>query len=216
MGILLIDSSSRITEFGYIENNKILFEKKSGLNSKADSLIYDIKTSFEEAGVNCRETETVAVSNGPGSFTGLRIGSSAAKGMCFSLGCRLVTINTLDITANKIRTSDIITSMIFSNPRIPEFFYCDYKYELNILKRISGYKTGSINEVVRNRDSIYLLNEKITDNIPSEYTELINDVSDKSSIISLWELTKEAMSANNFADYRLSEPYYMKDFVPKI
>lgn len=216
MGILLIDSSSRITEFGYIENNKILFEKKSGLSSKADSLIYEIKNSFEEAGVDCRETEIVALSNGPGSFTGLRIGSAAAKGICFTLGSRLITINSLDVTANKIRTSGIVTSMIYSNPRIPEFFYGDYKFESNILKRISEYKTGSIYEVVNERERIYLLNVKITDTIPAEYTELIKDVSDKSSVVSLWELTREAISANCFADYRISEPYYMKDFVPKI
>lgn len=216
MGILLIDSSSAITEFGYIENNKILFEKKSDINCKADSLIYDIKTSFEESGVDCRETDIVGISNGPGSFTGLRIGSSAAKGMCFSLGCRLVTINSLDITANKIRTSGIITSMIFSNPRIQEFFYCDYKFELNILKRISDYKTGNINEIIKKRDRTYLINEKISDNIPSEYAELIRDVSDKSSVISLWELTNEAVSADNFADFRNSEPFYMKEFIPKI
>jgi tRNA threonylcarbamoyladenosine biosynthesis protein TsaB len=52
-----------------------------------------------EAGVPLRNLTAVAVSTGPGSYTGLRVGLATAKGLCYALGCHLVTVNTLDMMA---------------------------------------------------------------------------------------------------------------------
>ena len=64
-----------------------------------------MKEAMEEAGLAWTDLEAVAVSKGPGSFTGLRIGVAAAKGLCFSLDIPLIGIPTLQSMASQIAIS---------------------------------------------------------------------------------------------------------------
>jgi tRNA threonylcarbamoyladenosine biosynthesis protein TsaB len=59
-----------------------------------------IEAVCKESGVSLGQLDAVAVSNGPGSYTGLRIGLATAKGLCFALDIPLITLNTLKIMAN--------------------------------------------------------------------------------------------------------------------
>jgi tRNA threonylcarbamoyladenosine biosynthesis protein TsaB len=60
-----------------------------------------VKEMLEESGWTVRELDAVAVSAGPGSYTGLRVGSSTAKGLCFGGQLPLIAVNTLDILARQ-------------------------------------------------------------------------------------------------------------------
>lgn len=215
MGILLIESSSGKTEFGYIRENEILINEISDTGNNADKLTYSIKSSFEKNKINFSDIEIVSLSNGPGSFTGLRIGSSIAKGICFSLGCKYIEINTLDLIANKYKSSGKIVSMIFSNSRTLEFYNSEYEKLNGKLKRISGYSTGFIHDIIQDSDKKYILNGGTESVIPEEFKSYIIDVSAESGIKSMAELTNERIINNEFSDYRASQPFYMKDFTPK-
>lgn len=59
-----------------------------------------IESVCQESGVSLNQLDAIAVSNGPGSYTGLRIGLATAKGLCFGLNIPLITLNTLKIMAN--------------------------------------------------------------------------------------------------------------------
>lgn len=59
-----------------------------------------IESVCADAGVSLRQIDAIAVSNGPGSYTGLRIGLATAKGLCFGLDIPLITLNTLKVMAN--------------------------------------------------------------------------------------------------------------------
>lgn len=58
-----------------------------------------VKEMLDEAGLRAADCDAVCVSSGPGSYTGLRVGVSTAKGLCFSAGIPLLSVNTLDILA---------------------------------------------------------------------------------------------------------------------
>jgi len=79
----------------------------------AEKLHVFIEETMREAGCNFPDLDAVAVSKGPGSYTGLRIGVSAAKGFCYALGIPLISVGTLDVLASKIRVgSGVIAPML--------------------------------------------------------------------------------------------------------
>lgn len=214
MGILLIDTSSRKIEFGYADSERIIFKEELSPDHNADTLIYFIKKSFEKNKINFKEIKIVSLSNGPGSFTGLRIGSAIAKGICFALDCKLIEIPSLDIIANKFKSDKKIISLVFSNTKTLEFYYCEYEFESGKLKRISDYKIDSIENIL-NEDADYIINESFKGNIDKKYTDKLTDVSGITNIDSQFELIISYLKEKKFSNYRTSEPFYMKEFVPK-
>lgn len=71
--------------------------------SHAEKLHLFIEDVLREANIDKKELEAIAVSKGPGSYTGLRIGVSAAKGLCFALDVPLVSIPTLTVLAQQVK-----------------------------------------------------------------------------------------------------------------
>ena len=214
MGILLIESSSKKIEFGYLSGNELLINVTLDPEDNADKLVHYLKSAFEQNGIKTADIETVSLSNGPGSFTGLRIGSAIAKGICFAGESKLIEIPTLDIIANKSKTSGKVTSLIYSNSRTNEFYYCNYIFESGLLKRISDYRTGFIEEIVSDNTSSYLINENLSNTFQEKYREKLTDVSEISGIISQAERTKSAILKDQYSNYRSSKPFYMKEFIP--
>lgn len=223
MGIILIETSSKKIEFGYADENKLLFSETLDPNDNADTLTFYISKAFKKYGLNFKEIEYVSLSNGPGSFTGLRIGSAIAKGICFVNGSHLIEIPTLDIIATKVliesdtkvSAKQKITSMIFSNMRTMEFYYCEYEFNPGKLKRVSEYKTGLLEDFIEN-DSIFITNEDLPRDIGKKFHDKIKNASSRSNIPSQLDLTLKYIDERRICDYNLSEPFYMKDFVPKI
>lgn len=211
---LLIDCSSSRIEFGYSKDSKILFSHILENEFNADALTYFIKRAFVSEEVDIRDLDCVTLSNGPGSFTGLRIGSAIAKGICYGTGCRLIEIPTLDMIANKFDRKGIITSLIFSNSRTLEFYYCNYRRDSDKLEKISEYQTGLLEKIMK-PDSFFVINEKTEGIIPVSLMKSITDVSGYPNIGSLNTLAKEYIDGGRFSDYKTSEPFYMKEFIPK-
>src|SRR6478736_3881957 len=67
--------------------------------SHAEKLHVFIEDVIKEAGITVKDLSAVAISQGPGSYTGLRIGVSTAKGLCFSLDIPLIAVSTLKVLA---------------------------------------------------------------------------------------------------------------------
>jgi tRNA threonylcarbamoyladenosine biosynthesis protein TsaB len=96
--ILNIETSTEVCAVNVAHNGKVLFERESseGLNHSQLLTVF-IEEIFNEKGFSPRKLDAVAVSKGPGSYTGLRIGVSVAKGLCFSLDIPLLALGTLDV-----------------------------------------------------------------------------------------------------------------------
>jgi len=213
LNILLIESSSKIIEFAYNKNGNFVILKKLSNDRNADDLVFETKKAFDEQGLKFSEIQYVALSNGPGSFTGLRIGSAVAKGICFAVKSQLVEIVTLDIIANKagvISNGKIIVPLIFSNSKSGEFYTCEYRFTDGRAERISEYNVLKAEEL-KTEDRILVINEKTDYNFTENIKPL--DLSDESNMETMYKLVVNEISKGNFSDFSESEPFYMRKFL---
>ena len=99
--ILLIDTSTEKAAVSVADKDKLtgFTEENPQPKEHASWLHPAIKRMLERSGTVMEELEAVAVSAGPGSYTGLRVGMAAAKGICYALQIPLITVNTLQIMA---------------------------------------------------------------------------------------------------------------------
>ena len=102
--ILNIETATKNCSVSLAEAGSILTikEQNDGKYSHGENLHIFIEKVIKEAGKNFSDLDAIAVSKGPGSYTGLRIGVSTAKGLCFSLDKPLISVLTLEALANAI------------------------------------------------------------------------------------------------------------------
>ena len=101
---LLIESSSRNCSVAVCTEDSILSirEEASDQFVHSEKLHVFIKECIQESGLEYSDLDAVAVSKGPGSYSGLRIGVSAAKGICYPLEIPLIAIDSLTILASQL------------------------------------------------------------------------------------------------------------------
>jgi tRNA threonylcarbamoyladenosine biosynthesis protein TsaB len=210
LNILLLDTSSKKIEFAYNQKGDFSILKTLNEEKNADDLVYEIKKEFDVHGFNFQEIDYVGLSNGPGSFTGLRIGSAVAKGICAGSSAKLVEVSSLDLIAVKYEEEipnkeDLAIAMVFSNSRTGEFYFAEYKG----MERISDYKIAVLDEFI-NTNCDFIINEKTDYSFPDNLE--VYNLSDISNLKALYKITKEHIEENKISDYSKSEPFYMKRF----
>ncbi|MET0635976.1 MAG: tRNA (adenosine(37)-N6)-threonylcarbamoyltransferase complex dimerization subunit type 1 TsaB [Chitinophagaceae bacterium] len=105
--ILHIDTAVETASVCLAENEAVIGFELNEIQKEHSSWLHPaINRIFEYAGKKISDTNAVAVTTGPGSYTGLRVGMAAAKGICFSLGLPLIGINTLELMAGNVITSE--------------------------------------------------------------------------------------------------------------
>ncbi|MFQ5840993.1 MAG: tRNA (adenosine(37)-N6)-threonylcarbamoyltransferase complex dimerization subunit type 1 TsaB [Thermodesulfobacteriota bacterium] len=106
MRVLGIDTSTSCGSIGLIEDEQILCEYSlDGKASHSERVLRTIDRVLEDSGVSIGDMDGLVVSRGPGSFTGLRIGVSAVKGLAFATGKPVAGVSTLDALAQNVRYS---------------------------------------------------------------------------------------------------------------
>lgn len=117
--ILLIETATSVCSVAVARNGRVLHLVETAEADRHASLItVYIRQCLEAAGWESQQLHAVAVSAGPGSYTGLRVGVSAAKGMCYALGIPLIAVDTLQALASACRAQsgaegdDLIVPMI--------------------------------------------------------------------------------------------------------
>ena len=126
--ILNIETSSKNCSVSISKNGKTIGLKEQDYDeySHSKSLHIFINEIFKQTNLSPQELSAVAISEGPGSYTGLRIGVSAAKGICVALNLPLIAIDTMQILARKIKCAEgyIISAM---DARRDEIYYSIFK-----------------------------------------------------------------------------------------
>jgi universal bacterial protein YeaZ len=112
--ILMIETSTGCCSVALSRGNEIIAERVTTTPRQHASILAPfVQEVLSEAGVTMSECNAVSVSEGPGSYTGLRVGVSTAKGLCFGAGKPLVSVNTLQVLAIQgAGKADIIIPMI--------------------------------------------------------------------------------------------------------
>ena len=154
--ILNIETSSTNCSVSLSKNGKLISikEENDEKYSHSTKLHLFIKDVLEESNINVNELSAVSVSKGPGSYTGLRIGVAAAKGLCFSLDIPLISISTLLILAKQVKIdSGYILPVLDS--RSNEVYSAVYDHKFNLIENDSP--------VTLKKDSFkkYLKNNKV-------------------------------------------------------
>jgi tRNA threonylcarbamoyladenosine biosynthesis protein TsaB len=97
--ILNIETATDICSVALAEDGKLIAFREVQTLNHAGQLTLFIEKCLAEANVNMTDLDAVAISNGPGSYTALRVGSSTAKGICYALDLPMIAIDTLESLA---------------------------------------------------------------------------------------------------------------------
>ncbi len=129
--ILNIETAVEGASVCIADGQKLIASDFHAARDSASWLHVAIQKIFEDRSVHPQQLAAVAVSAGPGSYTGLRVGMSAAKGLCYALNVPLITLNTLTIMAAATieKEFDLFVPMI--DARRMEVFAAVYDAELN-------------------------------------------------------------------------------------
>jgi len=127
MKILAVDTSSRTGSVAVLENEAVLAEiQVTSTETHAKRLMSAIDSALRMAGIGVSECDGFAVTTGPGSFTGLRIGISAVKGLGFATAKPVTAVSTLDALAYQFPTvADLICPLL--DARKGEVYTAIYK-----------------------------------------------------------------------------------------
>lgn len=113
--ILHLETATRNCSVALAKDGKLISIRELAETgyTHAEKLHVFIEEVLQEAQITMQDLNAIAVSQGPGSYTGLRIGVSAGKGLCYALGIPLIAVDTLEVLARKITiTEGVIIPMI--------------------------------------------------------------------------------------------------------
>lgn len=214
--ILLIESSSKNCSVALTDGHALLClrELSDDTYVHAEKLHSFIEELFAETGLNYAGLSAVAVSKGPGSYTGLRIGVSAAKGICLALNIPLIAVPTTEILArHALKTQPGFAQYVaMIDARRDEVYTATYDGGMQAAVDISS-------EIV-NEDFISKFKagnclfvgdgaEKCKGLVEEKY--LIQVLPSASMMI---EASDERYRAAAFEDTAYFEPFYLKEFIP--
>ena len=200
----------------------IALRECKGQNAHSEKITTFIKEVMTEVGLGYDQLDAVAVSKGPGSYTGLRIGVSTAKGVCYAAGLPLMAIDTLhamaygmcDRLSGDFQEGDLLVPMI--DARRMEV-YCSV-FDASM----SGVK-GTEALVVDEHSFDDLLSEHrlwlFGDGAPKlhglfdavDQIHIVDDFAPSAAFMA--SLCDQALKAGDFVDVAYFEPFYLKDFV---
>ena len=182
--------------------------------SHAEKLHEFIKEVVLEAGIELSDLKAIAVSKGPGSYTGLRIGVSAAKGLCFALNIPLISVNTLQSLSQtiSIKAGYIIPLLDARRMEVYSSVYNE-KYE-NCREVLAEIITENSFETYLEKDKVYFLGdgaEKCKEFIQHPNAVYMDDKFPSAKEMCMLSYVK--YKKNDIEDVAYFEPFYLKDFV---
>lgn len=226
--ILHIETSTSVCSVAVSQNSHLLsLRETTETNSHSEKITVFIEEVIKDSVGDMRLIDAVAVSKGPGSYTGLRIGVSAAKGICYALGKPLIAVNTLLSMANGIsgiisakESSFLLCPMI--DARRMEVYFALYHKNLEIYSDVeAAVMTPDFFNPVISSHKIVLFGDgaaKCADLFKNNsQIEIIDNYSISAS--SMLSLAQKFYSDKKFEDTAYFEPFYLKNFVagkPKV
>jgi len=214
--ILNIETATKNCSVSIAKNGKVLAIKElnNGQYSHAEVLHPFILEVLKEANIHLQQIDAVAVSKGPGSYTGLRIGVSAAKGLSFSLHKPLLSVDTLTSLAHAVHIDEgVIIPMI--DARRMEVYAAVFD---NNYQQIRSIKADIVDETTYlpylEQGKVYFLgdgSQKCKQLINHKNAVFVEDKHPSSKEMAA--LSYEKYQNNDTEDVAYFEPFYLKDFV---
>jgi tRNA threonylcarbamoyladenosine biosynthesis protein TsaB len=221
--ILNIETATEVCSVALARDGKLLSlrDSNSGFTHSENITVF-IDAVIQETGTSLAALDAIAVSKGPGSYTGLRIGVSTAKGICFALDKPLLAVPTLQSLAwrftnktsdLKLQTSNLFCPML--DARRMEVYCAVYDSELNELEPTAA------NIIDKNSFEKFLAEKKVfffgsgamkcKSVINHPNAVFMDDVF--ASAASMIPLSEKLFAVKKIEDAAYFEPFYLKDFV---
>lgn len=203
-------------ENGFISYTKEFYNpgEKSIQFKKANNLIECLKKildDLEMVDIDRGTIDAVSVNIGPGSFTGLRVGISIAKGFAFAIGKKIIPISDFSLVLNKLKNKEADkTYCVLVPAKLPEYYY-------SFIKNDEKLKTGFL--ILDEIHTILSENNIIVGNFDDEtvkkvnYFEHINVKSEKNDFDAMRELAENYFEKSMLYAPEEIEPVYIKDFI---
>ena len=232
--ILCIETSTAVCSVALVNNGNVIALRESldGQNH-AEKITIFIDEVMKEANLSYKDLDAVATSMGPGSYTGLRIGVSTAKGLCYAMEKPLIAIDTLAAMAygfKDTKTPRHQDTKLTDNGQQPTAILCPM-IDARRMEVYSAFFNEEL-EKVSETEAVIVDENSFMELKQSNHLYLFGDGADK--LASLFEndenitvvekfhcsaaymakLADKAFKNNDFVDTAYFEPFYLKNFVP--
>ncbi len=214
--ILSIETSTTNCSVSLSNENKLIdYQEIDSPNySHSENLHVFIDDLIKRNKLKFNELKACAISRGPGSYTGLRIGLSAAKGICFGLDIPLISISSLKVLANAVEFDGLIVSTM--DARRDEVYSCVFDNKLNVICEEkpevidnSTYSDLALkNNLLIVGDGQIKCKKLIDNNENISYDPNILKPSSKY----MFSIANEKFKRDDFEDLAYFEPKYLKEF----
>ena len=213
--ILNIETATKNCSVALAKDGKTILCKEIAEEgySHAERLHVFIEAIIEEAGIALQDLSAIAVSQGPGSYTGLRIGVSAAKGLCYALDIPLIAVDTLQALAAQVTiSSGLIIPMI--DARRMEVYSAIFSPSLEKKREVLAQIIDE-NSFEDRQETLYFIGD-CADKCKTVLTkrnhvfleEIVYQSAKEMSVLSF-----EKFKISDTVDVAYFEPYYLKDFM---
>jgi tRNA threonylcarbamoyladenosine biosynthesis protein TsaB len=204
------------------DGNILVFKQVNERNLHAEVITQFIEEIILTAGFNYADLDAIAVSCGPGSYTGLRIGISTAKGLCFALDKPLIAIETLEAMADgvigmddyRLKTNLFLCPMI--DARRMEVYTAVFTTSGSRVKPTTAtiVDENSFDDLLKNSEILFFGDgaEKCF-NVLNKNPNAAFLPGFVNSATCLTEKAAEKFEKKEFEDVAYFEPYYLKDFM---
>lgn len=227
--ILNIETSTEVCSVSLAQNGFTLLKKETneGLNHSRILTVF-IEELFKENDSRFKLVDAVAVSKGPGSYTGLRIGVSVAKGLCYGLDIPLISVNSLESMGNftaknhdkyilgKVDLPVLFCPMI--DARRMEVYTAVYNEQGKEIRPVSAeiIDENFVSDLLDNNKVVFFGNGagKCKDLIKHKNALFTGPVTTSAEFMQ--ELANEKFNNKQFEDMAYFEPYYLKNFIATI
>ncbi|MCH2033897.1 MAG: tRNA (adenosine(37)-N6)-threonylcarbamoyltransferase complex dimerization subunit type 1 TsaB [Tenacibaculum sp.] len=213
--ILNIETSTKNCSVSIAKEGNLVHYKEinDGNYSHAEKLHPFIMEVLSEAKIDKSSIDAVAVSKGPGSYTGLRIGVSAAKGLCFALNIPLISIDTLKSLATSTKVDDgYIIPML--DARRMEVYAAVFDSDYNQVREIKAEIIDEVSFEEFQGSNLLLLGDgsaKCKEVLNRANITYLDDKFPSSKEMAF--LSYEKYKKNDIEDVAYFEPFYLKDFI---
>ena len=221
--ILNIETATTVCSVAIAKDGKLIaIVEQDGDYSHSENLTLFISQACKKAGLELSNLDAIAISKAPGSYTGLRIGVSTAKGLCYSLNKPLVSINTLQhmaLSISKNTQPEFDKSALYCpmiDARRMEVYCAIYNSANHEQEATSAeiINENSFEHLLKNKQVVFFGNgsnkcEKVFSK--NSNAKFISDIAPSAK--NMISLSEQAFTSKRFEDIAYFEPFYLKEFM---
>jgi len=198
------------------DGETLVLKEDNSLNySHAESLHVFIDEALKTASLEASQLNAVSVSKGPGSYTGLRIGVSAAKGLCYALNIPLISVDTLKSLAHQVLCEDDAVIVPMLDARRMEVYSAIYDSKYVKIRDTEAQilNEDSFKQYLEKHKVHFIGNgvDKLKTLIAHSNAVFVEDKLPSASEIGI--LAYDKYKKNDIEDVAYFEPYYLKEFI---